>query len=66
MNGYTITEQTMTPVKCGYTVRATIGTMVIEGTVVRDCHDHWEVVTATGGRYRPLKRRTIVLATVRT
>lgn len=66
MNGYTINESTMTPVRVGHTVRFTIGTMVNEGVVVMDCHDHWEVVTASGGRYRPLKRRTIVLTTVRT
>jgi len=66
MNGFTIRESTVTPVHIGRTVRFTIGTMVEEGVVVRDDHDHWQVVTASGARYRPLKRRTIVLTTVRT
>lgn len=66
MNCYTITEDRLKPVRVGHTVRFSIGTMVNEGTVIRDDHDHWQVITASGGRYRPLKRRTTVLTTVRT
>lgn len=65
MNSYSFRADRLIAVRPGRTVQFCQDLHMLTGTVVAERHDKWEIVTASGRRYRVHKQRVTVLTATR-